>query len=167
MGQMGPFEQLIFIVVGAATVCWVASAVINLFRRREQLRAASQFQRELLQRAGTAHEFLEVLNSDAGLKLIQALATEQEVRPEARIFKTFLTGLTLFIVGFVMLVYWDDNRQAPDSGNIGVITFALLGTGIALLVASLLSLGLWRVMRRKDRGASGGQHTGHSGQAAS
>jgi len=95
MGVMGPFEQFLLIGVSGATICWGVYVLAGLLRRREQLRAASEFQMKLLDRAGSAHEFAEVLNSAAGLKLMEALATEREVRPQLRILRSFQLGLVM------------------------------------------------------------------------
>jgi len=46
--------------------------------------SASEFQLKLLERAGSARAFAEVLNSEAGLLLMRSLATEQAIRPQFR-----------------------------------------------------------------------------------
>jgi hypothetical protein len=177
MPLMGSFEQFLFMVAVAATICWVVYVVVGLLRRRDQLRAASEFQMKLLDRAGSAREFGEVLNSEAGLKLIQTLATEQQVRPELRILRAFQLGLVLSVVGFALLRYWDEAALGLALGQlmlqstgatIGFIATVLLGTGIGLMIAAGISMRMSRKMgllADSSRGHSA--DNAGSGQAAS
>ena len=174
MRVMGPFEQFLLIVAGAATICWVAYVLANVVRRRDQLRAASEFQLRLLERAGTAREFAEVLNSEAGAKLMDALATEREVRPQVRIFRTFRLAIVLFCIGLFALVYWHEGYHPgvgdyASAGTLGLIATLLLGTGVALVIAAWLSSRFARKAGMLDgRQPAGEQRSeGRSGRTSS
>ena len=143
MRAMGPFEQFLLIVVGGATISWVAYVLANVLRRRDQLRAASEIQLKLLERAGSSRELVELLNSEAGATLMRSLASEREVRPELRIFRTFQLGVVAFIVGFFLLFYWHEgwwvSPAEASRDTLGTIATVLLGTGVALTIAAGLS----------------------------
>jgi hypothetical protein len=148
---MGPFEQFLLIVVAGATISWVAYVLANVLRRRDQLRAASEIQLKLLERAGSSRELLEVLSSESGVTLMRALASEGEIHPLPRAFRTFQAGVVAVIVGFFVLFYWHEGwwtsgvaTSDVSRNTLGAVATVLLGTGVALVIAAGFSYVLAR-----------------------
>jgi hypothetical protein len=167
------FEQTIILtLVSAATICWVAYVLAGVIRRRDQLRAATEFQLKLLERVGSAREFGEVLNSEAGLKLMSALATERESRPQIRILRAIHVGMVMFAVGLALFVYLGESLTPIDVGpNAPLSVFATVAfsAGLALMLASGISYRLSRRMGLIADGehANDGARVSQSGRASS
>jgi len=165
--------KIVMVVLIAGTVIWIAHAVLNLLRRRQQLQVAAEFQSKLLERAGSAREFSEFLNSAAGMKLLDSLVTEKEVRPQERIASARIAGIVLVVVGLAVFVYVLANQtELSYTGWLTTMSFFALvvpATGVALLIASRVSYRLWRRMglleTRPPAGTSGpdGRSQGDSG----
>jgi predicted phage tail protein len=151
--------KLVMAVLIAGTVIWVVRAVLALLRRRMQLRTAAEFQARLLERAGSAREFGEFLNSAAGMKLLDSLATEHEIRPQERIAGATVAGLVLVVVGLAVFVYvlLNEHHLSSDGWFTTMSFFALVvpAAGIALLIASRVSYALWRRMGLLEGRAAG------------
>jgi predicted phage tail protein len=142
--------KLIMTALIAGTVIWVVRAVLALLRRRMQLRMAAEFQAKLLERAGSAREFGEFLNSAAGMKLLDSLTTEREVRPQERIAGAQVAGLVLLVVGLAIFLYAGiTSTELSYAGWYTTMMFFALvvpATGVGLLIASRVSYRLWKRM---------------------
>lgn len=150
---LGPFYSStflpVFVMAALAVICWFVYVFAGVMRRRDQLRAASEFQTKLLERASSAREFAEVLNTEAGMKILNALATEQEARPQMRILRTIQAGLVLLVLGFCFF-FWVGESSAPMNegvtGTVAVFATFSFGMGLALLIASGVSFRLAKRM---------------------
>ena len=139
--RLGASEFIVLIVMATA-VCWIVWVIVGFLRRRDQLRAAAELQLKLLERAGSAREFGELLNSEAGLRLMQTMAAEQGVKPHVRMMRTVQAALLLVGVGLSLFFYIENTYTPIDVGaNATVSVFATMafGAGVALLVATRIS----------------------------
>lgn len=129
-----------------ASVTYVIHAVIDGFRRRQQLRLTTEFHGKLLDRIGSAHEFGEFLNTSGGAKFLASLTTESEAGgTAARILRAVQGGLVFLALGVGLFVLVD-SRNLPFEAKEGMATFATITTsvGIGLLLSAAASFFLSR-----------------------
>ena len=67
-------------------VAWVVWVVVDGRRRRERLKAVTEFHQRLLDRIGSAREFGEFLQTDGGNRFVASLAVEKS-SPKERILE--------------------------------------------------------------------------------
>lgn len=144
-------------------IAWVIHVIVDGFRRRQQLRLATDFHGKLLDRIGSAKEFGEFLNTTGGTKFLDSLTIEREGGgAHIRILRAmqagfvFLTlGLGLFLlIGNVTLTTRDlvNGELITSNAEQGLAVFATLSTsiGVGLLVSAAASYMLSKRMGLMD-----------------
>lgn len=96
--------EIVIIPAMLATIAWVIYVVVDGFRRRQQLRLATDFHGKLLDRIGSAKEFGEFLNTNGGTKFLDALSLEKEGGPANRILRALQTGLVCTVLGIGLFI---------------------------------------------------------------
>jgi hypothetical protein len=121
--------EIVIIPAMLATIAWVIYVVVDGFRRRQQLRLATDFHGRLLDRIGSAKEFGEFLNTNGGTKFLDALSLEKEGGPANRILRAIQAGLvcTALGIGLFILIGSANLDLTPD----GFIRGGAGGTPIA------------------------------------
>lgn len=136
----------VFLVTG-----WVVYVIVDGFRRRQQLRLATEFHAKLLDRIGSAKEFGEFLNTSGGAKFLDSLAIEREGGPHIRILRALQAGLVLVALGvglFLLIgsatltfgVPAEFERDAED--GLAVLATITTSIGTGLLLSAAASFGL-------------------------
>jgi hypothetical protein len=152
-GLEGARMNEIVIVMPAlfGSVVWLAYIVVDGFRRRQQLRVVNEFHNKLLDRIGSASDFVEFFNSEAGTRFLESLSTERGA-PAARIVSALQWGLTMVTVGvavFILLGNRPFEEEVTDALTF-VATLAVgLGAGMVLSSAvSYVAAGRMGILRR-------------------
>jgi len=162
-------ELWILIPISAfAAIAWVIHTVVDGFRRRQQLRLATEFHGKLLDRIGSAREFGEFLNTTGGTKFLDSLTLEREGGgAQVRVLRAlqagfvFLSlGLGLFVlIGNANLTFGEFNAAAPPefyrpNPEDGLAVFATLSTsiGVGLLVSAVSTYLMSKRMGLMDDG---------------
>jgi hypothetical protein len=117
-----------------ALTAWLVFVIVDGYRRRQQLRAATELQQRVLDRIGSAKEFAEFLATDAGARFLDAISVDRRI-VEAGILRTLQFGIVALVLGIVLLIM---ASQTPSAGAaaLAVITSAL---GAGLLLACVVS----------------------------
>lgn len=162
-------ELWILIPISAfVAVAWVIHVIVDGFRRRQQIRLATEFHGKLLDRIGSAKEFGEFLNTSGGGRFLESLTLEREgggahvriLRAVQAGFVFLSLGLGLFILlGSANLTFGEFNVAAPPdfyrpNPEDGLAVFATLSTsiGVGLLVSAAASYLMSRRMGLLDDG---------------
>lgn len=134
-------EGPVIVLLGAAVMIgWIVHVVVDGFRRRQQLKVLTEFHSKLLDRIGTAREFGEFFNSEAGNRFLESLSSNEAGAPHLRILRSMQSGLVLLALGLglrLMLLERMFSEDATDS--LIVLATAATAIGFALLVSTALS----------------------------
>jgi hypothetical protein len=165
--------EIIVLPAMMATVAWVVYVIVDGFRRRQQLRMATDFHGKLLERIGSAREFGEFLNTNGGTKFLDALSLEQEGGPAARILRALQTGLVCVALGVGLFILIGSsnlsfggpggpnfrNSEATDAIATLATVFTALGVGLIASagVSYVVSRGLGLLNGHTDRGSVSGR----------
>lgn len=144
-----PGEAIPIVIVPAffLIVAWVVYVIVDGFRRRQQIRLATEFHGKLLDRIGSAKEFGEFLNTSGGARFLESLTIEREGGPHVRILRALQAGLVFLTLGLGLFLLIG-NRSLPFEAEEGMATFATIATsiGVGLLLSAGASYGLSRRM---------------------
>jgi hypothetical protein len=148
-------EMWVFIPISAfVAIAWVIHTVVDGFRRRQQIRLATDFHGKLLDRIGSAKEFGEFLNSTGGSKFLDALTIEREGGPHLRILRALqagFVGLALGVGLFILIgnasLTFGVPREFERNAEDGLAVLATMSTSIG--IGLLLSAGASYVLSRR------------------
>jgi hypothetical protein len=118
-----------------AVTAWSVFVIVDGFRRRQQLRAATELQARLLDRIGSAQEFAAFLATDAGARFLDAIAVDRRVA-HAGILRALQSGIVALILGLALLLLGHRILASTGAAALGTVAAAL---GVGLLVASAVS----------------------------
>lgn len=119
-----------------AMVVWIVWLGTNSKNRRAQ--AQVEVQTKLIERFGTAKEFIEFLQSPAGRQFVTGVEVTSNLYARDRIIGGFGKGIVLSLLGMGFLAIWifDDNRGFIYPG------FILFGLGVGFFLSTLLTIKL-------------------------
>ena len=134
-------------VFGVVGVCSVFALLIGFTtwvvsrRRQERGRAQFDLQRRMLEKFGTASEFVAFLESDSGRKFLQAVSSETQTQA-SRIFGSIQKGAIFTLIGVVgfCVVAYDTRDLVPLAVPSGI----LLATGLGYLISAFATYRLSR-----------------------
>ena len=131
----------VIVLLGAAvTVGWIVYVVVDGFRRRQQLKVLTEFHSKLLDRIGTAREFGEFFNSEAGTRFLESLSSNEAGAPHLRILRSMQSGLVLLALGIGLRLMLQERMFSQESTDaLIVLATAAAAIGLALLVSTALS----------------------------
>lgn len=114
-------------------IVWLGT---NAKNRRTQ--AQVEVQTKLIDRFGTAKEFIDFLQSPAGRQFVTGVEVTSNLYARDRIVSGFGKGIVLSLLGMGFLAIWifDDNRGFIYPG------FILLGLGVGFFLSTLLTIKL-------------------------
>jgi hypothetical protein len=123
---------------------WIVSIVVEGRKRTMAIRARADFQNRVLEKYGSGREFVELVQSEGGQKLLNALPAEPAAGPADRILGSVHRGILLIFLGIGLLIV----PAFVERGDIERLSLAfgviLLALGIGFLVSAVLSRRLAR-----------------------
>jgi hypothetical protein len=121
------------------SIIWLVYIVVDGIRRRQQLRVMNDLHNKLLDRIGSASEFVEFFNSEAGARFIESLSTERGA-PAGRIMAAAQWGLTMLSLGVAIFVLVSNRRfnEEPADMLMFLATVAV-GLGAGMVLSSAVS----------------------------
>lgn len=122
-------SSIVALLIGFST--WIVSR-----RRQERIRAQFDLQRRMLEKFGSASEFVAFLDSESGRKFLETVSSET-LTQAGRIFGSIQKGsiFTLIgIVGFCLVAYEPD-----DLMPLAVPSGIALATGLGYLISAFAS----------------------------
>jgi hypothetical protein len=143
---------IIVLVSALIMIGWVVYVLVDGARRRQQLKVLTEFHSKLLDRIGTAREFGDFFNSDAGSRFLETLSSRESGAPHIRILRSMQAGVVLLTLGialFLLVTVRSFSTEAVD----GFVVFATAATaiGAALLISTAASYVLSKRMGLIDR----------------
>jgi hypothetical protein len=148
-------EMWVFVPISAfVATAWVIHIVVDGFRRRQQIRLATEFHGKLLDRIGSAKEFGEFLNTTGGTKFLDSMTVEREGGgAQIRILRAVQTGFVFLALGlglFVLINFTDlgfsdfpgPGRRSDEEAGFAVMATICTSVGIGLLASAFASYGL-------------------------
>lgn len=147
------WEALIPIVATGglfAMIAFIVKVTTDAGRRKEQLKALSEFHSRLLDKFGSSSDFGQFLQSEGGARLLDTLSAERAVDgPRDRILRSVSAGVILAVVGVGLMVVgalipFDDARGFAALGGI------CLALGIGFLLAAVVTFRLARSLGLLD-----------------
>lgn len=133
-----------------AYIVWVLAAMVQRTRR---MRMIADFNKGLLERFGSAKDFGDFVQTEAGARFMRDLAAEPvSSGPHERILRAVQLAAVLTCLGLGLLIFVFFSPTYPEDGSrvltaLGVICFALgIGFGVSTIASYRLSsvLGLLR-----------------------
>ena len=168
-------EMWVFIPISAfIATSWVIHVVVDGFRRRQQIRLATEFHGKLLDRIGSAKEFGEFLNTTGGTKFLDSMTIEREGGgAQIRILRAVQAGfvfLTLGIGLFVLIGSTDLSfdefpgavRRGDEEAGFAVMATVCTSVGVGLLLSAAASYGLSKRLGLLDESDHRRLDTAHS-----
>ena len=86
-----------------ALIAWIVYVFVDGKRRREHLKAASEFHTRILDKMGSTAEFGAFLETDGGKQLMKSLTVEGP-STKTRILGSTQTGIVCTCIGLAMLI---------------------------------------------------------------
>jgi hypothetical protein len=147
MGSEIIIVPALFFMVG-----FIVYTIVDGSRRRQQVKALTEFHAKLLDRLGSAKEFAEFFTSDAGTRFMELMSSREGGAPQLRILRSLQTGLVLLALGvgfFIMLDVRAFSIEAAD--GLLVMATAATAIGAALVISTGVSYALSRRMGLIER----------------
>ena len=132
------------VVIGATIIiccAWVVTSIVRSMKQRANTRTRAEIYNRLVDKFETAPEFIEFLQSDAGLRFIEEQTVETS-QPLTTILGSIRLGVSLALIGLGMITVsniWDNTL-----GNDLYIVLALGGTvaltaGAGFIISAAIS----------------------------
>ena len=134
-----------------AMIVWIVWLGTNSKNRRAQ--AQAEVQTKLIERFGSAKEFIDFLQSPAGRQFVTGVEVSSTLHAKDRVIGGISKGVILSLLGVGFLAIWlaDENRGFIYPG------FILLGLGVGFFLSALIS---WKLS--KSYGLINGNHAAGS-----
>ena len=149
-------ENLEFFVPLAATlgffalIAWIVFVIVDGRRRREQLKATSEFNAKILEKMGSTAEFGAFLETDGGKRFMKSLTIEGP-SAKTRMLGSTQTGIVCTAIGLAMLILGGIFYYLRD--GLWVIGGIVTACGIGFIVSTLASYRLSKALGLLDAGA--------------
>ncbi len=99
-------QDLSPLVIGVAftfAAAWIVTAVVKAFKEKSILRTRAELYNRLLDKFGSAAEFVDYLESETGRQFVDEI-TVQGAAPTGKILGSIQKGVVMMLVGFGLLV---------------------------------------------------------------
>jgi hypothetical protein len=146
----------VFGVAVIICVAWVAVTIVAALKQRANTRTRSEIYNRLIDKFGTAPEFIAFLQSDAGLKFIEE-NTVQVVAPLGKILGSMQIGIILTLLGAGLLITGNVFGESLGGDLYIVLTvggIVGLTIGIGLLISAAISYRLcktWGILTTNEK----------------
>ena len=147
------FAVGVTIIICAA---WIVINIIKTMKQRADTRTRAEIYNRLIDKFGTAPEFIAFLQSDAGLKFIEE-NTVQNAAPLSKILAAIQIGIILTLVGIGLLVTGNIFGESLGGDLYIVLTVGgIIGlmVGIGFLISSMISYRLcktWGILTANEK----------------
>ena len=133
-----------------AMIVWIVWLGTNSKNRRAQ--AQADVQTKLIERFGSAKEFIDFLQSPAGRQFVTGVEVSATLHAKDRVIGGISKGVILSLLGLGFLAIWlaDENRGFIYPG------FILLGLGVGFFLSALISWKLSKSYGLVDGGRTNG-----------
>ena len=143
MNLNGIFENLMMLGFGVTLIICVAWIVINItksLKQRANTRTRADIYNRLIDKFGTAPEFIAFLQSDAGLRFIEE-NTVEPAAPVGRILTSLQIGIVFSLVGLGLLFVAGTENSVGHDFYIIVMMIGIVGLtiGVGLLASAYVS----------------------------
>jgi hypothetical protein len=119
---------------------FIVYVITDGYRRRQQVKVFTEFHAKLLDRIGSAQEFAEFFNSDAGLRFLDSLSSSETGGPHLRILRSLQTGLVLLALGIAFFILLDQRNFSLEAADgLTVLATAATAIGTGLVVSTVMS----------------------------
>jgi len=138
-----------------ASIVWLVYIVVDGFGRRQRLRVMNEFHSKLLDRIGSAREFAEFFNSEAGARFLDSMSTARGA-PSSRILAALQWGVAMLSLGIAIFLLV--SLRPYDSETADVLTFVAtvaVGVGGGMVLSSAISYLAARRMGLLEKRAAG------------
>jgi hypothetical protein len=142
-------------LVVVISLAWIIITVFATLRHRAHLQTQTDFHNKMLDKFGSAEEFTAYLQSEAGQRFFENLASEPST-PLSKILGSIQKGVVLFLLGSGLAIL--GRSFNPENGGnvmfvIGIISL-MIGSGF--LVSSVIS---YRLAKAWDLISAGPRRT--------
>jgi hypothetical protein len=145
-------SEIIIVPAMFFMVGFIVYIIVDGSRRRQQVKALTEFHAKLLDRLGSAKEFAEFFTSDAGTRFMELMSSREGGAPQLRILRSLQTGLVLLALGVGFFIMLDQRTfQIEAADGLMVMATATTAIGAALVVSTGLSYALSRRMGLIER----------------
>lgn len=139
-------------------ICWLWAGTAQ---RRQRLKLISEVNNKLLDRLGSVQDFSALLQTEAGAKFMQNMASDPPIQgpgPQRRILMAAQTGAVLVCLGLGLFAVGVFQRLEPDASQafttLGVIAMSLgVGFVVSSVTAYRLSSRLGLLPRTSESGS--------------
>ncbi len=148
--------SLFFGVTIIICVTWIVINVLSSLKQRANTKTRAEIYSRLIDKFGTAPEFIAFLQSDAGLKFIEENTVQTSV-PLTKILTSVQIGIILSLLGFGLLV--TGNVFGESLGGDLYIVLTVGGTigltiGVGFLISAAISYKLcksWGILTGHEK----------------
>ena len=140
------FEAFIPMVISVGffgLIGWILFVFVDGKRRRDQLKAVSEFHNKVLEKMGSAAEFGAFLETDGGKRLLKSLTVEGP-SAKTRILGSTQTGIVCTAIGLAMLILGGTFYYLRD--GLWVIGGIVTACGVGFIVSTLVSYRLSKAL---------------------
>jgi hypothetical protein len=131
---------------------FIVYTVVDGYRRRQQTKVFADFHAKLLERIGSAREFAEFFNSEAGGRFLSSLSSSETGAPQVRILRSMQSGLVLLALGIGFFIMLDERTFSLETvDGLMVVATAATAIGAGLLVSTGMSYVLSKRMGLIER----------------
>lgn len=135
---MGP--EIIIVPSLFFMVGFIVYTVVDGYRRRQQTKVFTEFHAKLLDRIGSAREFGEFFNSEAGSRFLDSLSSSEAGAPQVRILRSMQSGLVLLAVGIGFFMLLNERTFSLEAADgLVVVATAATAIGAGLVVSTGMS----------------------------
>ena len=126
-----------------ALIAWIAFVFVDGKRRREQLKATSEFSTKILEKMGSTAEFGAFLETDGGRRFMRTIAVEGP-SAKTRMLGSTQTGIVCTFIGVAMLILGGIFYYLRD--GLWVIGGIVTACGIGFIVSTVASYQLSKTL---------------------
>jgi len=126
-----------------ALVAWIVFVFVDGKRRREQLKATSEFNAKILEKMGSTAEFGAFLETDGGRRFMRTITVEGP-SAKTRMLGSTQTGIVCTFIGVAMLILGGIFYYLRD--GLWVIGGIVTACGIGFIVSTVASYRLSKTL---------------------
>ncbi len=126
-----------------ALVAWIVFVFVDGRRRREQLKATSEFNAKILERMGSTAEFGTFLETDGGRRFMKSITVEGP-SAKTRMLGSTQTGIVCTAIGIAMLILGGIFYYLRD--GLWVIGGIVTACGVGFIVSTVASYRLSKTL---------------------